>query len=119
MVGTRRPNDATMLVEARSEASCASVKVSASPPLASAGATVQGTSTLNTATSCRVLYGEQARFFPDEIRPHLKHMARGMVGMAAGGKDMNASQFYITTGEELDSLDEKHTLFGEARPSRP
>lgn len=26
---------------------------------------------------------------------------------------MNASQFYITTGENLDSLDEKHTLFGE------
>jgi peptidyl-prolyl cis-trans isomerase-like 4 len=26
---------------------------------------------------------------------------------------LNASQFYITTGENLDSLDEKHTLFGE------
>ena len=24
---------------------------------------------------------------------------------------MNASQFYITTGENLDSLDEKHTVF--------
>lgn len=26
---------------------------------------------------------------------------------------MNASQFYITTGAELDSLDGKHTIFGE------
>ena len=60
-----------------------------------------------------ILYGEQARFFEDEIRPHLKHKQRGMVGMASGGKDLNASQFYITTGDELDSLDEKHTLFGE------
>ena len=77
---------------------------------------MQGTSALNPATPYRVLYGDQARFFPAENRPHLKHVARGMVGMAAGGKDMNASQFYITTGEELDSLDEQHTLFGEVRP---
>ncbi len=31
---------------------------------------------------------------------------------AAGGK-LNASQFYITTGEDLDSLDEKYTIFGQ------
>lgn len=29
------------------------------------------------------------------------------------GKDQNASQFYITTGSNLDSLDEKHTIFGQ------
>lgn len=29
---------------------------------------------------------------------------------------MNASQFYITTGAELDSLDGKHTIFGEVGP---
>ena len=33
--------------------------------------------------------------------------------MASGVKDANASQFYISTGTELDSLDEKHTIFGE------
>ncbi|KAL6776790.1 CYN59 [Auxenochlorella protothecoides x Auxenochlorella symbiontica] len=60
-----------------------------------------------------VLYGEQARFFEDEIRPALKHKKKGMVGMASVGPDANASQFYITTGEELQSLDEKHTIFGE------
>lgn len=29
------------------------------------------------------LYGPQARFFEDEIRPGLKHTKRGMVGMAS------------------------------------
>ena len=30
-----------------------------------------------------VLYGEQARFFNDEIKPQLKHKRKGMVGMAS------------------------------------
>lgn len=30
-----------------------------------------------------ILYGEQARFFDDEIRPHLKHTKKGVVGMAS------------------------------------
>lgn len=64
-------------------------------------------------TACRVLYGEQARFFDDEIRPHLKHRKKGTLAMAGAGKNLNASQFYITTGTDLDSLDEKHTIFGE------
>ena len=60
-----------------------------------------------------MLYGEQARFFEDEIRPHIRHKRKGLLGMAGGGRDMNASQFYFTTGVELDSLDDKHTIFGE------
>jgi hypothetical protein len=28
------------------------------------------------------MYGEQARFFEDEIRPHLRHKKKGMVAMA-------------------------------------
>ena len=36
-----------------------------------------------------------------------------MADEAGGGKETNASQFYITTGLELDSLDGKHTIFGE------
>ncbi len=36
-----------------------------------------------------------------------------VVDEAGGGKETNASQFYITTGLELDSLDGKHTIFGE------
>lgn len=29
----------------------------------------------------RVLYGDQARFFEHEIKPHLRHKKKGMVGM--------------------------------------
>lgn len=61
----------------------------------------------------RKLYGDQARFFDDELHPQLKHRRRGVVGMASAGPNLNASQFYITTGEELDSLDGKHTVFGQ------
>ncbi|GJP59232.1 hypothetical protein CLOP_g9957 [Closterium sp. NIES-67] len=61
----------------------------------------------------RFLYGDQARFFDDEIRPNLKHDKIGVVAMASGGKNLNASQFYITTRAGLDSLDGKHTIFGE------
>lgn len=58
----------------------------------------------------RFLYGDQARFFEDEIRPHLKHTKKGCVGMASAGENMNASQFYITTSDEIVSLDGKHTV---------
>jgi peptidyl-prolyl cis-trans isomerase-like 4 len=30
--------------------------------------------------------------------------------MASGGENLNASQFYITLRDELDYLDEKHTV---------
>jgi len=46
-----------------------------------------------------MMYGDQARFFEDEKRPHLKHQMRGVVGMASPLPNANASQFYITTGE--------------------
>ena len=39
---------------------------------------------------------------------------RTLAAMHAGaGENMNASQFYITLAADLDSLDEKHTVFGE------
>ena len=33
--------------------------------------------------------------------------------MASAGENLNASQFYITTADDMDSLDEKHTIFGQ------
>jgi peptidyl-prolyl cis-trans isomerase-like 4 len=60
-----------------------------------------------------ILYGDQARFFEDEIRPHIKHKQKGTVAMASGGPDLNNSQFYITTADALHSLDERHTIFGQ------
>ncbi|KAJ6810658.1 peptidyl-prolyl cis-trans isomerase CYP59 [Iris pallida] len=60
----------------------------------------------------KFLYGEQARFFDDEIHPDLKHSKTGTVAMATAGKNRNASQFYFTLRDELDYLDGAHTVFG-------
>lgn len=70
-------------------------------------------------TARRLLYGDQARCFDDELRPHLKHAKRGTVGMASAGKDLNASQFYVTTADEITSLDEKNTVSARFAPPHP
>lgn len=61
----------------------------------------------------KFLYGDQARFFNDEIHHDLKHSETGTVAMASGGENLNASQFYFTLRDDLDYLDGKHTVFGE------
>ncbi|CAN0901968.1 Peptidyl-prolyl cis-trans isomerase CYP59 [Linum grandiflorum] len=61
----------------------------------------------------KFLYGDQARFFNDEIHHDLKHKSTGTVAMASGGENLNASQFYVTLRDDLDYLDGKHTVFGE------
>ncbi|XP_073028868.1 peptidyl-prolyl cis-trans isomerase CYP59 [Primulina eburnea] len=61
----------------------------------------------------KFLYGDQARFFGDEIHLDVKHSKIGTVAMASAGENMNASQFYITLRDDLDYLDGKHTVFGE------
>ncbi|KAI3456711.1 hypothetical protein Pfo_013374 [Paulownia fortunei] len=61
----------------------------------------------------KFLYGDQARFFGDEIHLDVKHSKIGTVAMASAGENLNASQFYITLREDLDYLDGKHTVFGE------
>ncbi|GMH10688.1 hypothetical protein Nepgr_012529 [Nepenthes gracilis] len=61
----------------------------------------------------KFLYGDQARFFSDEIHLDLKHAKLGTVAMASAGENLNASQFYITLRDDLDYLDGKDTVFGE------
>ncbi|XP_059446067.1 peptidyl-prolyl cis-trans isomerase CYP59-like [Corylus avellana] len=61
----------------------------------------------------KFLYGDQARFFSDEIHLDLKHSRTGIVAMASAGENLNASQFYLTLRDDLDYLDGKHTVFGE------
>jgi peptidyl-prolyl cis-trans isomerase-like 4 len=60
-----------------------------------------------------ILGGEKFRFFRDEICQGLKHKMKGTVSMANAGENLNSSQFYITTAENLDYLNGKHTVFGQ------
>lgn len=50
--------------------------------------------------------------FEDELRPALKHNARGVVSMANNGPHSNGSQFFITYGK-FDHLDGQNTVFGK------
>ncbi|XP_059169872.1 peptidyl-prolyl cis-trans isomerase sig-7-like [Physella acuta] len=61
----------------------------------------------------RSLYGDQARFFPMEEVPRIKHSKKGLISMVNNGSDMHGSQFFFTLADNLDYLDGKHTVFGE------
>ncbi|KAL5103323.1 Peptidyl-prolyl cis-tran isomerase-like 4 [Taenia crassiceps] len=58
------------------------------------------------------LYGEQARFFDCEILPKIYHKRRGLVSMVNNGSGQHGSQFFITLADDLDYLNNKHSVFG-------
>lgn len=53
----------------------------------------------------RFLYGDQARFFGDEIQLDLKHSKTGTVAMASAGENLNASQVLLLFMDIMISKD--------------
>ena len=52
--------------------------------------------------------------FEDEFRKNLRHDKVGVVSMAAAADDANGSAFFVTTrADNLDYLDDTHTIFGQ------
>ena len=73
-----------------------------------------GTGTSGGESIYRQLYGEQARYFEGDLLPKLKHTSRGILSMVSAGDNIFGSQFFITLGDNLDSLDAgQHCVFGE------
>lgn len=58
------------------------------------------------------IYDTPNQLFEDEIRPALRHNARGIVSMANKGPDTNGSQFFVTFAPAAH-LDSKNTVFGK------
>lgn len=58
------------------------------------------------------LYGEQARYFEAERKPRLKHLRLGTLSMVSSEDNLHGSQFILTLGENSDSLDGRHSVFG-------
>lgn len=49
--------------------------------------------------------------FEDDIKPTLRHNARGIISMVNSGPNTNGSQFFITYAKHV-SLDGNYTVFG-------
>ncbi|XP_015516732.2 peptidyl-prolyl cis-trans isomerase sig-7 [Neodiprion lecontei] len=60
-----------------------------------------------------IVLGEKARYYEAEQMPKIKHDRMGLISMVNCGNNMLGSQFFITLGSELQSLDGEHCVFGE------
>ncbi|XP_076053256.1 peptidyl-prolyl cis-trans isomerase sig-7 [Oratosquilla oratoria] len=59
------------------------------------------------------MFGEQAKYYEGEKLPVMKHKDFGTVSMVSCGSNLFSSQWFITLGENLDSLDREHLVFGK------
>ncbi|XP_011874416.1 PREDICTED: peptidyl-prolyl cis-trans isomerase-like 4 [Vollenhovia emeryi] len=60
-----------------------------------------------------IVLGEKARYYEAEQMPKIKHGRIGLLSMVNCGNNMLGSQFFVTLGSELQSLDNEHCVFGE------
>ncbi|EDV53803.1 peptidyl-prolyl cis-trans isomerase sig-7 [Drosophila erecta] len=60
-----------------------------------------------------VVEGLQKRFFEAEFIPKINHSSAGMLSLVSAGKNLVGSQFFLTLGENLTSLDGNHCVIGE------
>ncbi|GER52755.1 peptidyl-prolyl cis-trans isomerase-like protein [Striga asiatica] len=70
------------------------------------------------ACDFRFLYGDQARFFSDEIRLDVKHSKMGTVAMASAGENLNASQVFGEVAEGIETLTRINEAYVDEK-SRP
>lgn len=60
-----------------------------------------------------IVLGERARYYEAEQMPKIRHSRVGLLSMVNCGDNMLGSQFFITLGADLQSLDGEHCVFGE------
>jgi len=56
--------------------------------------------------------GVHGRMFFNDENLTLEHAQKGLLGMANYGPNTNGSQFYVTLGDVVHSLDQKNVVFG-------
>lgn len=59
-----------------------------------------------------IVYGEDSKYYEAEKMPKIKHNKPGLLSMVNYGNNMLGSQFFVTLGAELKSLEE-HCVFAE------
>lgn len=60
-----------------------------------------------------VLEGPNKRFFKAEYQPKIRHSEPGLLSMVSLGDNLIASQFFLTLGSDLSSLDGQHCVIGQ------
>jgi peptidyl-prolyl cis-trans isomerase-like 4 len=60
-----------------------------------------------------ILEGKAKKYFEAEMVPKIKHSEPGLLSMVSAGDDLVSSQFLLTLGPDLASLDNMHCVIGE------